>query len=74
MTTIPSYNDISTVLTKADAESQKTLVRAILAKNSDEFNKTWDDYISTLKKLGIEKAGKDFTKLLADKAKLWSGK
>jgi len=71
MTTIPQDSDLTILLKKADDESQKSLPKAILSKPAD-FDKVWDEYIATLKKVGIEKAGTDFTKLLADKAKLWS--
>jgi len=71
MTTIPQDSDLTIILKKADDESQKSIPKAILAKPAD-FDKVWDEYIATLKKIEIEKAGTDFTKLLADKSQLWS--
>jgi len=56
---------------KADDESQKSLPKAVLAKPAD-FDKVWDEYMAALKKVDIEKGGTEFTKILADKAKLWS--
>ena len=71
MTNIPADSQLNISLTKADAESQKSIPKAILATPAN-FDKVWDDYQESLKKLGMEKAGADFTKLLQDKVKLWS--
>jgi len=70
LTNIPADSQLNISLTKADAESQKSIPKAILASPAN-FDKVWDDYQASLKKIGMEKANADFTKLLKDKVKLW---
>lgn len=71
LTNIPSDSQLNITLTKGDAESQKRLPEAILATPAN-FDKVWDTYQANLKKIGMVKAGEDFTKLLQDKVKLWA--
>lgn len=69
--TIPQDSDVTTILTAADNESQKMLP-AVVTANPSDFNKVWEQYQTNLKNLNIEKANEEFTKLLADKVKLWN--
>jgi putative aldouronate transport system substrate-binding protein len=70
---LPPDSDVTLVVNKADAVSEKDLPQIVMASPAD-FDEKWDDYQTELKSTGIEKTGTEFTKLLLDRVKLWNSK
>lgn len=68
--TVPQDSDLNVTLTKANDIVKTGIAKAVLLKPS-EFDATWNQMQADLKKIGIEKANEDFTKLLQQRIELW---
>ena len=56
---------------KADDYVQQAATQAILGKPAD-FDKAWDEIVSTIKGYEIDKVNKGVTDLLKERLELWS--
>ncbi|MEZ0537068.1 ABC transporter substrate-binding protein [Caldicellulosiruptoraceae bacterium PP1] len=48
-------DDLSVIENKANDLQRRYITKMIMAKNSAEYDKTWNEYVSQIKKLGLEK-------------------
>lgn len=70
MVNIPADSDIALILQKCTDSMMQGTTKAILASPS-EFDRIWDDLMEELKKNGVDKMNKDFTKLVKDQVEMW---
>ena len=68
---IPSDSDMAIIQKKADDYVQQAATQAVLGKPAD-FDKAWDEIISTVKGYEIDKVNEGITGLLKERLDLWS--
>nr|ATG84600.1 UgpB [Geobacillus thermodenitrificans] len=67
---VPANSELSVINQRLLDIVKKQIPEAILAKPSD-FDKVWDQFMEDLEKAGVEKAEKEYTKLVKERVKLW---
>ncbi|MDB4867122.1 MAG: polysaccharide transporter substrate-binding protein [Cohnella sp.] len=68
---IPQNTDAAVIAQKCEDIVKKKVPQMILAKPG-EFDRIWDEFMADLDKAGVHKMEDEFSKLLADKIKLWN--
>ena len=63
--------DVNERITAADEYVKTALAQIVLGKPED-FDTKWSEMQTTLKKMGLDKAGDTLSELIAMKMKLWS--
>jgi putative aldouronate transport system substrate-binding protein len=67
---VENGSELQILQKKCDDIMKKRVPQAILAKPGD-FNKIWDDFMSDLKKVGVEKMNQQYTELVKARVELW---
>ncbi|MNT53149.1 hypothetical protein D3C72_1902240 [compost metagenome] len=70
---VPTDGDYQVIYQKTQDIIRKRIPEAILSKTAD-FDKTYDNFIDELNKVGAEKMEKEYTELVKERVSLFTGK
>ena len=68
---VPSGSETELIMQKCLDIVKKRIPEAILA-DPDNFDKVWDTFMKDLEKADVEKAEKEYTKLIKERIELWN--